>query len=41
MLVVGEPFEVHLPTFVSLGVIAVVLAVAVVTSLSADPHAGG
>ena len=27
MLLIGEPFEVHLPTYVSLGVIAVVLAV--------------
>jgi tellurite resistance protein TerC len=36
MLLIGEPFEVHLPTFVSLGVIAVVIAVAVVASLRAD-----
>ncbi|MGH9189542.1 MAG: TerC family protein [Acidimicrobiales bacterium] len=36
MLLIGAPFEVHLPTFVSLGVIAVVIAVAVVASLRAD-----
>ena len=36
MLLVGEPFEVHLPTYVSLGVIAAVIAVAVVASLRAD-----
>ena len=36
MLLIGEPFEVHLPTFVSLGVIAVVIAFAVVASLRAD-----
>ena len=36
MLLIGEPFEVHLPTFVSLGVIALVIAVAVVASLRAD-----
>lgn len=36
MLLIGEPFEVHLPTFVSLAVIAVVIAVAVVASLRAD-----
>ena len=36
MLLIGEPFEVHLPTYVSLGVIAVVLTVAIVASLRAD-----
>ena len=36
MLLIGEPFEVHLPTFVSLGFIAVVLTVAVLASLAAD-----
>jgi tellurite resistance protein TerC len=36
MLLIGEPFEVHLPTFVSLSVIAVVLTVAIVASLRAD-----
>ena len=39
MLLIGEPFEVHLPTFVSLGVIALVIAVAVVASLRADARA--
>jgi len=36
MLLIGEPFEVHTPTYVSLGVIAIVLAVAVAASLWAD-----
>jgi tellurite resistance protein TerC len=36
MLLVGEPFELHLPTYVSLGVIASVITVAVVASLRAD-----
>ncbi|MGK2947502.1 MAG: TerC family protein [Acidimicrobiales bacterium] len=36
MLLIGEPFEVHLPTFASLGVIGLVLTVAVVASLRAD-----
>ena len=36
MLLIGDPFEIHLPTYVSLGFIAVVLAVAVVASLRAD-----
>jgi len=36
MLLIGEPFEVHLPTFASLGVISLVLTVAVVASLRAD-----
>jgi len=40
MLLVGEPFELHLPTFVSLGVIVVVLAVAILASLRADARAG-
>jgi tellurite resistance protein TerC len=36
MLLIGEPFEVHLPTYISLVVIAFVIAVAVITSLRAD-----
>ena len=36
MLLIGEPFEVHMPTALSLGVIALVLVVSVVTSLKAD-----
>jgi tellurite resistance protein TerC len=36
MLLVGKPFEVHLPTFVSLGFIAVTITGAVVASLWAD-----
>ncbi|MCU1359957.1 MAG: hypothetical protein JWN99_1246, partial [Ilumatobacteraceae bacterium] len=36
MLLIGKPLEVHLPTFISLGVIAVVLFVAIVASLRAD-----
>jgi len=36
MLLIGKPFEVHLPTFVSLGVIAAVLAVSVGASLWVD-----
>jgi tellurite resistance protein TerC len=36
MLLVGEPFEVHLPTYVSLSVIGLVLFVAIVASLRAD-----
>jgi tellurite resistance protein TerC len=36
MLLIGEPFEVHLPTFVSLGFIALVLFVAVTASMRAD-----
>jgi tellurite resistance protein TerC len=36
MLLIGKPFEVHMPTALSLGVIALVLVVAVVTSLRAD-----
>ena len=36
MLLIGEPFEIHLPTFVSLAVIAAVIAAAVVASLRAD-----
>ncbi|HEX7167166.1 MAG TPA: TerC family protein [Acidimicrobiales bacterium] len=36
MLLIGKPFEVHLPTFVSLGFIAVVITGAVVASLRAD-----
>ena len=36
MLLIGEPFEVHMPTYVSLSAIAVVLAVAIGASLWAD-----
>ena len=36
MLLIGEPFEVHLPTYASLGVIALILSTAVVASLRAD-----
>jgi tellurite resistance protein TerC len=36
MLLIGEPFEVHLPTFVSLTVIGAVIAAAVIASLRAD-----
>ncbi len=36
MLLIGEPFEVHLPTYASLSVIAVVLTVSIVASLRAD-----
>ena len=36
MLLLGEPFEIHLPTFVSLAVIAAVLAVAILLSMWAD-----
>jgi TerC family integral membrane protein len=36
MLLIGEPFEVHLPTPISLGVIFLVVAVAVVASVRAD-----
>jgi tellurite resistance protein TerC len=36
MLLIGDPFEVHLPTYVSLGFIAAVLTVAILVSLRAD-----
>jgi tellurite resistance protein TerC len=36
MLLIGKPFELHLPTYVSLTVIAGVIAVSVVASLRAD-----
>ena len=36
MLLIGEPFEVHLPTFASLGVIAVIMTTTIVASLRAD-----
>ena len=36
MLLIGEPFEVHLPTYISLSVIAVVIAASVILSLRAD-----
>ncbi len=41
MLLIGKPFEVHMPTFVSLSVIAIVLTVAIVASLRADRREGG
>ncbi len=41
MLLIGEPFEVHMPTWLSLSVIAVVLAVAVIASLRADSRDHG
>ena len=43
MLLIGEPFEVHLPTYVSLSVIALVITVSVLASLRADArdHAAG
>jgi tellurite resistance protein TerC len=36
MLLIGDPFEVHLPTYVSLGVIIAVLAISIVASMRAD-----
>jgi tellurite resistance protein TerC len=36
MLLIGEPFEVHMPTWLSLSVIMVVLAAAIIASLRAD-----
>ena len=36
MLLIGEPFEIHMPTYVSLSVIFVVLTIAIVASLQAD-----
>ena len=36
MLLLGEPFEIHLPTYVSLAVIAAVLTIAVLASMAAD-----
>jgi tellurite resistance protein TerC len=36
MLLIGEPFEVHLPTYASLGVIGLVLAVSIGASLRAE-----
>ena len=36
MLLIGDPFGVHLPTYVSLGVIFAVLAVSILASLRAD-----
>ncbi len=43
MLLIGRPFEVHMPTWLSLSVIALVLTVAIVASLRADKrdHARG
>jgi tellurite resistance protein TerC len=36
MLLIGDPFEIHLPTYVSLGFIAVVLTVSILASMRAD-----
>ena len=36
MLLIGKPFELHMPTYVSLSVIAIVIAAAVIASLRAD-----
>lgn len=36
MLLIGEPFKVHLPTYISLSVIAVILAIAIIASIRAD-----
>ncbi|HUP75233.1 MAG TPA: TerC family protein [Acidimicrobiales bacterium] len=36
MLLIGEPFEVHLPTYISLSVIAAVLAASIFASLYSD-----
>jgi tellurite resistance protein TerC len=36
MLLIGEPFEIHMPTYVSLSVIFLVLTVAIFASLQAD-----
>ena len=36
MLLIGEPFEVHMPTYLSLSVIAVVLAASIALSVLAD-----
>jgi tellurite resistance protein TerC len=36
MLLIGKPFEVHMPTYISLSVILLVLVVSIVASLQAD-----
>ncbi|MET1040444.1 MAG: hypothetical protein ABWZ90_05355, partial [Acidimicrobiales bacterium] len=36
MLLIGDPFEIHVPTVVSLGVIFAVLTAAILASLRAD-----
>jgi tellurite resistance protein TerC len=36
MLLIGDPFEIHLPTYVSLGFIFLVLTISIVASLKAD-----
>jgi TerC family integral membrane protein len=36
MLLIGDPFEIHMPTYVSLSVIFLVLVVSIVASLQAD-----
>ena len=41
MLLIGEPFEIHMPTYVSLGVIFAVLTIAIVASLQADKRDRG
>ncbi len=40
MLLIGKPFEVHLPTYTSLSVIALVLTVTIIASLIADRRDG-
>ncbi len=36
MLLIGKPFKVHLPTYISLGIIALVLTAAIIASLRVD-----
>jgi tellurite resistance protein TerC len=39
MLLIGQPFEIHVPTGISLAVIGAVLGVSIVASMRADAHA--
>jgi TerC family integral membrane protein len=41
MLLIGEPFEIHMPTWLSLTVIFVVLSVAIIASLQAEKRDAG
>jgi tellurite resistance protein TerC len=41
MLLIGEPFEIHMPTWLSLLVIFVVLSVAIIASLQAEKRDAG
>jgi len=41
MLLIGKPFEIHVPTWVSLTVIVAVLGASVVASVRADTHDRG